>query len=378
MNVAYNESQLKTYLSIASKVSPDHPTVITKFIEGAQELDVDAVAHDGNLLVYAVSQHIENAGIIKRVKRLGVHSGDATLVLPPLIEGRDAPVDGVRPLNDEIVFDSKVIAEKIAKYFQISGPFNMQLILTKSQEGKHDLSIIECNLRASRSFPFVSKVLNANFIDLATKAIVNAPTISIPEVDLMLESRDFKAVKVPIFSWTRLSGADPSLGVEMASTGEVACFGKNIQQAFYTAHEANHTNFKSLPLPLGSSILLSGDEFFFEDLEHLSHLFHSMGYKILVYSPENHLKSPFTPFDLTILDDPKKSQEAFKSISLVISLFKTKDENAYLIRRNAVDFGVGLLNERNISLLFAQSLKQLLDGEWTINDVVKSHEEFLK
>jgi len=189
MNVVYEESVLEYNLSAAASVSPLHPVVITKFINDAQEIDVDAVAHKGQLIVHAISEHVENAG---------VHSGDATLVLPPYT------------LSMEDMARLKGIAEKVASAFQISGPFNMQIIKASSK-GETQLKVIECNLRASRSFPFVSKVLGHNFIETATAAIVGQ---DIPEsVDIMNEDRGYTAIKVAQFSWTRLGGADPFLGV---------------------------------------------------------------------------------------------------------------------------------------------------------------------
>lgn len=192
MNVVYEEAALEYNLSAAASVSPLHPVVITKFIDDAQEIDVDAVAHQGKLLVHAVSEHVENAG---------VHSGDATLVLPPF------------SLSEKDLARMKTIAEKVAQAFQISGPFNMQIIRKSSDSPDEEaaLKVIECNLRASRSFPFVSKVLGHNFIDTATTAIVGE---NVPEpVDLMKEKRDYTSIKVAQFSWTRLGGADPFLGV---------------------------------------------------------------------------------------------------------------------------------------------------------------------
>jgi carbamoyl-phosphate synthase large subunit len=191
MNVVYDESTLQHFLSAATNVSPDHPVVISQFIDEAQEIDVDAVAHKGKLLVHAVSEHVENAG---------VHSGDATLVLPPFS----------LPESDMDRF--KEIAQKVAKAFDISGPFNMQIIRKPPVDGQPaELKVIECNLRASRSFPFVSKVLGKNFIDVASAAIMDT---NVPEpIDLMKERRDYVAIKVPQFSWTRLPGADPFLGV---------------------------------------------------------------------------------------------------------------------------------------------------------------------
>jgi len=192
MNVVYEESALEYNLSAAASVSPLHPVVITKFIDGAQEIDVDAVAHSGSLIVHAVSEHVESAG---------VHSGDATLVLPPY------------SIPEEDMERLKNIAEKVAQAFEISGPFNMQIIRKESDKAGEEstLKVIECNLRASRSFPFVSKVLGHNFIDTATCAIVGQDVPA--PLDLMKEKRDYTSIKVAQFSWTRLQGADPFLGV---------------------------------------------------------------------------------------------------------------------------------------------------------------------
>ena len=192
MNVVYEERTLEYNLSATASVSPLHPVVISKFIDNAQEVDVDAVAYKGKLLLHAISEHVENAG---------VHSGDATLVLPPF------------SLTDSDNARLKQIAEKVAAAFEISGPFNMQVIRKAAETPGEEpqLKVIECNLRASRSFPFVSKVLGHNFIDFATAAIVGQ---DVPEpVDAMAEKRDYTAVKVSQFSWTRLGGADPFLGV---------------------------------------------------------------------------------------------------------------------------------------------------------------------
>jgi len=191
MNVVYEESALEYRLSAAASVSPLHPVVVTKFIDGAQEIDVDAVAHKGKLIVHAVSEHVESAG---------VHSGDATLVLPPY------------SIPEEDMERLKIIAEKVAQAFEISGPFNMQIIRKEpDQAGEATLKVIECNLRASRSFPFVSKVLGHNFIDTATCAIVGQD-VPVP-LDLMKVKRNYTSIKVAQFSWTRLQGADPFLGV---------------------------------------------------------------------------------------------------------------------------------------------------------------------
>jgi carbamoyl-phosphate synthase large subunit len=235
MNVVWDESTLLHSLSAAAEVSSEYPAVITKFIDNAQEIDVDAVAHKGKLLIHAVSEHVENAG---------VHSGDATLVLPPF------------SLVEDDMARLKEIAEKVAYAFKISGPFNMQIIRKASSDPSEApvLKVIECNLRASRSFPFVSKILGTNFIDVATAAILDK---NVPEpVDLMQQKRDYVAIKVPQFSWTRLAGADPFLGVEMASTGEVAAFGSDIHEAYW-ASLLSTTGFK-IP-QANSGVLIGGD-----------------------------------------------------------------------------------------------------------------------
>lgn len=200
MNVVWEESDLEYRLSAAAAVSPKHPVVVTKFIDNAQEIDVDAVAYKGKLLIHAISEHVENAG---------VHSGDATLVLPPF------------SLDASDMERLKEIASKVAQALEISGPFNMQVIKKPADEGQGpELKVIECNLRASRSFPFVSKVLGTNFIDVATAAITG---VNVPEpVDLMAKERDYFSIKVAQFSWTRLGGADPYLGV--GESFDLFCF----------------------------------------------------------------------------------------------------------------------------------------------------------
>ena len=200
MNTVYSEHDLANYLNQAADVSKEHPVVITKYIENAKEIELDAVARNGTMIGHFNSEHVENAG---------VHSGDATLVLPPV------------SLADSDMSRLKEIAQKVANAFEISGPFNMQVI-KKPAEGDSEaqLKVIECNLRASRSFPFVSKVLGHNFIEYATAAIAGK---NVPEpIDVMAEKRDYTAVKVSQFSWTRLGGADPFLGVGKFRIGSLS------------------------------------------------------------------------------------------------------------------------------------------------------------
>jgi len=330
MSVIRNEAELEAKLLNASSVSPDHPVVITKFIEGAMEIDVDAVASNGNLIVHAVSEHVEPAG---------VHSGDATLILPPVT------------LDEEIMSRVKQIAEKVAKAWKITGPFNMQIIKA-IEDNKVTLKVIECNLRASRSFPFVSKVLGTNFIDIATKALINkdvpAPT------DLMAVKRDYVATKVPQFSWTRLAGADPFLGVEMASTGEVACFGKDLVEAYWASLQST-MNFK-VP-KLGTGLLFGGDTG--KDLNAVVKFLAPKGYKLYAVSPavKAHLEEE-AGVSVELIEFPKtdkrKLREVFQKydISGVFNLASAKakslvDED-YVMRRNAVDFNVPLFMEPKV------------------------------
>lgn len=205
MAVAQNEEALQAYLDKAVLISKDAPVVITKFELGAKEIEIDAVAQDGELLIYAIGEHVENAG---------VHSGDATIVLPP------------QKLYLETIKRIRLITRKIAKALKISGPFNIQYLAVNN-----DIKVIECNLRSSRSFPFSSKVTGYNFIEIATQAMLGkAKKQEYRTLDL-----DYVGVKAPQFSFSRLKGADPVLGVEMASTGEVACFGDDLHEAFLKA-----------------------------------------------------------------------------------------------------------------------------------------------
>lgn len=343
MSVIRSEDELKDKLVTASAVSPDHPVVITKFIEGAEEIDVDAVASAGKLILHAISEHVEPAG---------VHSGDATLVLPP------ANLDG------SILARVKEVAEKVAKAWNITGPFNMQVIKAKNPSGGEDqLKVIECNLRASRSFPFVSKVLGTNFIDVATKALIGR---DVPEpVDLMAIKRDYVATKVPQFSWTRLAGADPFLGVEMASTGEIACFGKDVIEAYWTSVQST-MNFR-MPEP-GEGLLLGGDPTKSELSEIVNYL-NPLGYKFFAASPviKAHLESTSRDkISVEVIDFPKEDKRALRevfqkhNIQGVFNLAKERGKSLldedYVMRRNAVDFGVPLFMEPKVGFSFLRAL----------------------
>lgn len=203
MNVVSTKHDLANYLTQAAEVSRDHPVVISKYIEQAKEIEMDAVAKDGKMVMHYISEHVENAG---------VHSGDATLIHPP------------QDLDPQTVRQIEEATAKIGNALNVTGPFNIQFIAKNNE-----IKVIECNLRAARSFPFVSKVTGVDAIEMATKVMLDIPVEPYPELGLPV---DYVGVKVPQFSFSRLSGADPVLGVEMASTGEVACFGRDKYEAY--------------------------------------------------------------------------------------------------------------------------------------------------
>ena len=337
MSVIRSQDELKDKLISASAVSPDHPVVITKFIEGAQEIDVDAVGSGGKLIIHAVSEHVEAAG---------VHSGDATLVLPPV------------NLDDAVMGRLKEIAQKVAKAWNITGPFNMQIIKADDPAGGEPaLKVIECNLRASRSFPFVSKVLGTNFIDIATKALVGRDVIE--PTDVMAVKRDYLATKVPQFSWTRLAGADPFLGVEMSSTGEIACFGKDLIEAYWTSIQST-MNFR-VPEP-GEGLLFGGDTSK-PELSGIVDYVSPFGYKLFATSKEvkKHLEATAkNNVVVEVIEFPKEDKRALRDVfkkydirgvfNLASQRGKTLLDEDYVMRRNAVDFGVPLFMEPKVRL----------------------------
>ncbi|KAH0605201.1 uncharacterized protein H6S33_005183 [Morchella sextelata] len=246
MNTVYSKDDLANYLNQAADVSKEHPVVITKYIENAKEIEMDAVAKDGKMIMHFISEHVENAG---------VHSGDATLILPP------------QDLDPETVRRIEEATRKIGNALNVTGPFNIQFIAKDNE-----IKVIECNVRASRSFPFVSKVMGVDLIEMATKAIMGLPVDAYPTIDI---PKDYVGIKVPHFSFSRLSGADPVLGVEMASTGEVACFGRDKFEAYLKALLS--TGFR---LPKKNILLSIGS--FKEKMEMLPSVkkLHQLGYKL--------------------------------------------------------------------------------------------------
>jgi len=332
MSIALSKKELRLYLKKASEISKDHPVVISKFITGAKEIEIDAVARKGNLYCYAISEHVENAG---------VHSGDATMVLPP----QRTYLETMRRV--------KIIAKKIAKSLKISGPFNIQFIAKDN-----DVKVIECNLRASRSFPFVSKVFKINFIDRATKIIMNK---YVSEIDRSSFDLDFVGVKAPQFSFTRLKGSDPILGVEMASTGEVACLGDNFNEAYLKSFIS-----VGLRIPKKNILLSTGPIHSKAEFLESTRLLDKMGFKFFAtkgtanFMKTNGVKADVLYWPLENKEPNALSYIADGKIDLVINIPKNieKDEldNDYLIRRKAVDFDVPLITNLQLAKRFVEAI----------------------
>jgi carbamoyl-phosphate synthase large subunit len=332
MSIVLSEDELESFLKKASDISSEHPVVITKFITDAREIEVDAVADNGELFAYAISEHVENAG---------VHSGDATIVLPP------------QRLYLETMRRIKMITRKIAKALEITGPFNMQFI-AKDNEVK----VIECNLRASRSFPFVSKVLKQNFIDIATQLMIGEKPNRIDKSSFDL---DYVGVKAPQFSFTRLKGSDPVLGVEMSSTGEVACLGDDFNEAFLKS--VLSIGFK---IPEKGILISTGPlrkkANFLEEMKMLQSLnlefygtqgtsdfYAENGFKV------NPLNRPYTkeePNILTYMEEGK--------IDLVINIPKNNEkmelDSDYFIRRKAIDLNIPLITNIQVAKRFVKAI----------------------
>ncbi len=334
MSIILSEDELEGYLKIASEVNKEHPVVISKFITGAKEIEIDAVANKGELYCYAISEHVENAG---------VHSGDATMVLPP----QRTYLETMRRI--------KVIARKIARALKITGPFNIQFI-AKGNE----VRVIECNLRVSRSFPFVSKFLKINFIDAATRIIMGKkiPTLKNSAFDL-----DYVGVKAPQFSFSRLKGSDPILGVEMASTGEVGCLGDDFNEAFLKSFISVGFRMPEKSILLSTGPIDSKAEF----LESTK-ILKDMGFELYAtkgtaeFMKDNGIEG-------TVLHWPSDNKEpntldyiSDGKIDMVINIPKNieKEEldNDYLIRRQAVDFNVPLITNLQVAKRLVEAMQK--------------------
>ncbi len=329
MNVCSNNDELVRFLKLAANVSEDHPVVVSQFIEHAKEVEMDAVARDGEIIAYAISEHIEFAG---------VHSGDATIQFPP------------QKLYCETIRRIKRVSRKIAQELHISGPFNIQFLARDN-----DIKVIECNLRASRSFPFVSKVLKINLIELATKVMLGLP-VERPDKDLF--DLDYVGIKASQFSFNRLQKADPVLGVDMASTGEVGCLGDDTNTAL----------LKSM-LSVGQripekNILLStgGPKQKAETLDAARQLVKN-GYKIFAtvgsskFLTENGVENTMVYWPSDADKHPQALDMLHRhEIDLVVNIPKdltvSELSNGYKIRRAAIDLNVPLITNSRLASAF--------------------------
>jgi carbamoyl-phosphate synthase large subunit len=349
MNVVRSSSQLQAFLQEATEVNKEHPVVISKFITGARELEIDSVADEGEVVCHAITEHVENAG---------VHSGDATMVFPP----QRTYIETMRRV--------KTIAREIARVLQITGPFNIQFIAKDNE-----IKVIECNLRASRSFPFISKVTKNNFIDIATRVIMKK---KISKSQLSSFDLDYVGVKSPQFSFTRLKGSDPVLGVEMSSTGEVGCVGEDFEEAFLKSLISIGFKIPDKTILLSTGSLKDKDDFLQE-----TRMLYEMGYKF--YATGGTAKFLKNHDIITqILRWPLEKQEpnaltyiANGKIDLVINIPKNAEKteltNGYLIRRAAVDHNVPLLTNPQLAKRFVKSLMTKREKDLKI----KSIEEYI-
>ncbi|MDR1786853.1 MAG: carbamoyl-phosphate synthase large subunit [Treponema sp.] len=332
MNVAWNEESLERFLALAADVSPEHPVVISKFIENAKEIEIDAVAKRGALLYHAITEHIENAG---------VHSGDATVALP------------AQRLYIETIRKIRSISERIACALDITGPFNIQFLAQRNR-----VRVIECNLRASRSFPFCSKVSGVNMIDLAVRAMLDEPVPRTPASALDLP---WVGVKAAQFSFSRLHGADPVSGVEMASTGEVGCLGSDLNDALLKALLS-----VGYRIPKKNVLLSTGpieDKLDFLDS---ARKLVDMGYHIYASKGTAAFLAkhgiPVTPLYWP-LDAKEPNIEGFikrREAELIINIPKDNRDkelkNNYLIRRMAIDFDIPLFTNIKVARAFIDAL----------------------
>lgn len=331
MNVCSNDQELENFLSLAAEVSKKHPVVVTEFVENAKEIEIDAVANKGEIVMYAISEHVEFAG---------VHSGDATIQFP------------AQRLYIETVRRIKKVARKIAKELQISGPFNIQFLAKDNS-----IRVIECNLRASRSFPFVSKVLKINFIELATQVMLGIDVEKPNKNDFDL---DYVGIKASQFSFSRLQKADPVLGVDMASTGEVGCLGDNFYDAMLKSMlSVGHK------IPKKTVLFSTGPAKSKVELLEAARLLHHKGYDIYAtggsqkFLVDNGIPATqvFWPSD----DQKPSALEMIQNhkIELVVNIPKNFSSNelnnGYKIRRAAIDYNVPLLTNSRLASAFIQA-----------------------
>ena len=349
MNVCSNQEELERFLKLAANVSKKHPVVVSQFIEHAKEVEMDAVAQNGEIIAYAISEHIEFAG---------VHSGDATIQFPP------------QKLYVETVRRIKRISREIAKALNISGPFNIQYLAREN-----DIKVIECNLRASRSFPFVSKVLKINFIELATKVMLGLP-VEKPSKNLF--ELDYVGIKASQFSFNRLQKADPVLGVDMASTGEVGCIGSDTSCAILKAMLS-----VGYHIPKKSILLSTGTPKQKIDMMGAARMLVNKGYKLYATGgthrtlAENGIESTLVYWPSESDKHPQALEMLHnKEIDMVVNIPKNLTagelDNGYKIRRAAIDLNVPLITNARLASAFINAFCTM-----SIDDIaIKSWEEY--
>ena len=350
MNVCYDQEELERFLQMASEVSKEYPVVVSQFMQETKEIEFDAVAQNGEIVEYAISEHIEFAG---------VHSGDATLVFP------------AQHIYFATARQIKKISRKIAKELNISGPFNIQFLAKNN-----DVKVIECNLRASRSFPFVSKVLKRNFIETATRIMLDAPYV---RPDKLAFDIDWIGVKASQFSFARLQNADPVLGVDMSSTGEVGCLGDDFDEALLNALIA--TGYK---IPKQSVLFSSGATKSKVDLLDASQMLHQKGYNIYAtagtaafLNSHGITTTPvFWPDERPNAENNVMKMIAEHKFDLIVNIPKnhTKREltNGYRIRRGAIDHNIPLITNARLAKAFIEAFCHMSQNEIQI----KSWQEY--
>ena len=348
MNVCSNQEELERFLKLAANVSKKHPVVVSQFIEHAKEVEMDAVAQNGEIVAYAISEHIEYAG---------VHSGDATIQFPP------------QKLYVETVRRIKRISRQIAKELNISGPFNIQYLAKDN-----DIKVIECNLRASRSFPFVSKVLKINFIELATKVMLGLP-VEKPNKNLF--ELDYVGIKASQFSFNRLQKADPVLGVDMASTGEVGCIGTDTSCAVLKAMLS-----VGYRIPEKSVLLSTGNAKQKADTLEAARMLQKKGYKLYATGGSSHFLTENGVENTRVYWPSEEGKPQAldmlhrKEIDMVVNIPKNLTagelDNGYKIRRAAIDLNVPLITNARLASAFINAFCTM-----TINDIaIKSWSEY--
>ncbi len=349
MNVCSNDTELKQFLQLAANVSKKHPVVVSEFIQHAKEIEMDAVACNGEVVMYAISEHIEFAG---------VHSGDATIQFPP------------QKLYVETVRRIKKIAGQIAKELKISGPFNIQFLAKNN-----DIKVIECNLRASRSFPFVSKVLKINFIELATKVMMGLPVEKPNKNEFDL---DYVGIKASQFSFSRLQKADPVLGVDMASTGEVGCIGDDTYEAVLKSMLS-----VGYSIPEKNILLSTGTAKQKTDMLDAAVMLHNKGYKLFATGgthqfladngiPSTRVYWPSETKQFPQALDMIHNKEIDFVVNIPKNLTQTELDNGYKIRRAAIDFNIPLITNARLASAFIGAFCSMNISEIQI----KSWEEY--